>query len=71
MLAAELSMMLPGPYKIRTTRDGGKTWATGVQVGGLHEWMQPVWTDPTGNALYTMRLKHIELSKDQGQSWMR
>lgn len=38
MLAAELSMMMPGPYKIRTTQDGGKTWTTGAQVGGLHEW---------------------------------
>lgn len=71
MLAAELSMMMPGPYKIRTTQDGGKTWTPGAQVGGLHEWMQPLWTDPTGKALYTMRMKHIELSKDQGQSWMR
>jgi len=71
MLAAEMSMMMPGPYKIRTTQDGGKTWTAGAQVGGLHEWMQPLWTDPSGKALYTMRLKRIELSKDQGQSWMR
>jgi photosystem II stability/assembly factor-like uncharacterized protein len=71
MLAAEMSMLMPGPYKIRTTKDGGKTWTTGAQVGGLHEWMQPVWTDPSGKALYTTRLQRIELSKDQGQSWMR
>ena len=71
MFAAELSMMLPGPYKLRTTQDGGKTWDSGAQVGGAHELMQPLWTDPSGKALYRMRLKRIELSKDQGQSWMR
>jgi photosystem II stability/assembly factor-like uncharacterized protein len=71
MMAAELSMMMPGPYKIRTTQDGGKTWTTGSQVGGLHDLMQPLWTDPSGKALYTLRMKRIELSKDQGQSWMR
>ncbi len=71
MMAAGMSMMLPGPYKIRTTQDGGKTWAASDAAGGSNEWMQPLWADPTGKTLYTVRSKRIELSKDQGRSWTR
>lgn len=71
MLAAEMSMMMPGPYMLRTTKDGGKTWSAVANVGAAHELMQPLWTDPTGASVYTTRFKRIELSKDNGQTWMR
>jgi photosystem II stability/assembly factor-like uncharacterized protein len=71
MMAAELSMGLPGPYTVRATNDGGKTWSAGAQVGGPQDWMQPLWTDPTGKVFYTTRLKQVEMSKDLGQSWIR
>ncbi len=69
VLAAELSMMLPGPYKIRTTQDGGKTWNSGAQAGGAPELMQRLWTDPSGKTLYRVHQKRIESSTNQGQSW--
>lgn len=71
MLAAEMSMMIPGPYMVRTTNDGGKTWVAGALADGPQEWMQPLWTDPSGKAIYTTRYKRIEVSRDNGQTWAR
>jgi hypothetical protein len=69
-IASETGLTGSSGFKLRTTEDGGLTWKTGGAVAGAYGWMQPFWTDPAGDTLYTSEWgSHVRSSRDQGKTW--
>ncbi len=70
MIAAETKVTGLGPYKLRSTTDGGKTWQAGADLGSSYwQWMQPLWVGGDGKTLYTVSSQEIRSSTDDGRTW--
>ena len=69
LVAAKVGLTGISEHKTRRTEDGGKTWTTGGLVGGYWQWLQPLWADPGGRRLSTVRGGRVRVSTDNGRSW--
>lgn len=69
MIAADGLTLSRLNFKLRTTENGGQTWATGSEVGSGW-WDQPLWSNPSGSLLFTTTSqRRLMYSRDQGSTW--